>query len=106
MFVAFSGICVIVLALRSDFGTAAYFLSLPDHCFSSFRGFCYNIFEPKRGQGFAGFLAVSIKPYIAQQICNLGKAWQFANEGGLSANQNHGCAASGRSVWVGQAMDG
>lgn len=101
LFIAFSGICVIVLALMSDFGTASvFFVTYLIIAFLRSGDFA-TIFLSVGGAGFAGVLAVSIKPYIADRFATWGKAWQFANEGGYQQTRTMAAAASGGLFGIG-----
>jgi len=101
LFVAYSAVCVGALALISDFGTAATFF------------FCYlviafmrsgdfaTVFLSVGGAGLAGFLAITVKPYIKSRFATWGKAWQYVNEGGYQQTRTMAALASGGLLGVG-----
>lgn len=94
-FIAFSAACVIALALIGDFGTALIF-------FASFlvisfmrSGSIATVFLAVTGAGLAGFLAVSVKPYIAQRFASWGHVWEDAYGAGYQQARAMSAAAAG-----------
>ena len=75
VFIGFSAICVMALALIGDFGTALVFFI----CFlviSFMRsGSIATVMLAVTGAVLAGFLAVSARPYIAQRFSSWGHVW-------------------------------
>ena len=94
-FIGFSAFCVIALALIGDFGTALIF-------FATFLVISYlrsgsiaTVLLAVTGAGLAGFLAVSIKPYIAQRFATWGHAWEDIYDKGFQQTRAMSAAASG-----------
>ncbi len=94
-FIAFAGACVGCLALMSDFGTAAVFFTAYLVIAFMRSGSFTTVFLSAGGAVFAGFLAITMKPYIADRFATWGKAWQYAYEGGYQQTRTMACAASG-----------
>lgn len=94
-FIVFSAACVMALALIGDFGTALVFFV----CFliiSFMRsGSIATVFLAVSGAGLAGFLAVSIKPYIAQRFASWGHVWEDVYDKGYQQTRAMSAAASG-----------
>ncbi len=95
-FIAFSAACVIALALIGDFGTALVFFV----CFlviSFLRsGSIATVLLALTGAGLAGFLAVSVKPHIAQRFASWGHAWEdLYGAGGYQQTRAMSAAAAG-----------
>jgi len=94
-FIAFSALCVIALALIGDFGTALIFFV----CFlviSFMRsGSIATVFLAISGAGLAGFLAVTVKPHIAQRFATWGHAWEDVYDTGFQQTRAMSAAASG-----------
>ena len=94
-FILFSAACVVALALIGDFGTALIFFV----CFlviSFMRsGSIATVFLAVSGAGLAGFLAVSVKPYIAQRFATWGHAWEDVYNTGFQQTRAMSAAASG-----------
>ena len=79
-FITFSAICVVGLALIGDFGTALVFF-VTFLVISFLRsGSIATVFLAITGAGLAGFLAVSIRPYIAQRFASWGHVWIFTTQ--------------------------
>ena len=94
-FIGFSAFCVIALALIVDFGTALIF-------FATFLVISYlrsgsiaTVLLAVTGAGLAGFLAVSVKPYIAQRFATWGHAWEDVYDKGFQQTRAMSAAASG-----------
>ena len=94
-FIVFSALCVVALALIGDFGTALIFFV----CFlvMSFMrsGSIATVFLAISGAGLAGFLAVSVKPYIAQRFATWGHVWEDVYDKGFQQTRAMSAAASG-----------
>jgi len=94
-FIAFSAICVIALALIGDFGTALiFFVSFLVISFMR-SGSIATVFLAVSGAGLAGFLAVSIKPYIAQRFAVWGHVWEDVYDKGYQQTRAMSAAAAG-----------
>ena len=95
VFIAFSAVCVIALALIGDFGTALIFFT----CFlviSFMRsGSIATVLLAVAGAGMAGVLAVSVKPYIAQRFASWGHVWEDIYGAGYQQTRALSAAASG-----------
>ena len=94
-FIGFSAVCVMALALIGDFGTALIF-------FVTFLVISYmrsgsfaTVFLALSGAGLAGFLAVTVKPYIAQRFATWGHAWEDVYGAGFQQTRAMSAAASG-----------
>ena len=94
-FIVFSAVCVGALALIGDFGSALVFFI----CFlviSFLRsGSIATVFLAVSGAAMAGFLAVSIKPYIAQRFATWGHVWEDVYGAGYQQTRALGAAAAG-----------
>ncbi len=101
MFIAFSGACVGALALMNDFGTALIFFGT--YLVISFlrSGNLATVFLSVAGAGFAGMLAISIKPHIASRFATWGHAWDAVYEGGFQQVRAMSASASGGMFGVG-----
>ena len=95
VFIVFSAICVGALALIGDFGSALVFFI----CFlviSFLRsGSIATVFLAVSGAAMAGFLAVSIKPYIARRFATWGQVWEDVYGAGYQQTRALGAAAGG-----------
>ena len=95
VFIVFSAVCVGALALIGDFGTALVFFI----CFlviSFLRsGSVATVFLAVSGAAMAGFLAVSIKPYIARRFATWGHVWEDVYGAGYQQTRALGAAAGG-----------
>lgn len=94
-FIFYSAACVIALALIGDFGTAFIFFI----CFlviSFMRsGSIATVMLALSGAGLAGFLAISIKPYIADRFSTWGHVWEDIYDKGYQQTRAMSAAASG-----------
>lgn len=94
-FIAFSAACVIALALIGDFGTALiFFVSFLIISFMR-SGSIATVLLAVSGAGLAGFLAVSVKPYIAQRFATWGHVWEDIYDKGYQQTRAMSAAASG-----------
>ena len=95
IFIAFSAICVGALALIGDFGSALVFFV----CFlviSFMRsGSIATVVLAVSGAAMAGFLAISIKPYIAQRFATWGHVWEDVYGAGYQQTRALSAAAAG-----------
>ena len=94
-FIVYSAICVVALALIGDFGTALIFF-VTFLVISFMRsGSIATIILALTGAGLAGFLAVTVKPYIAQRFATWGHAWEDVYDAGFQQTRAMSAAASG-----------
>ncbi len=94
-FIVFSALCVVALALIGDFGTALIFF-VGFLVISFMRsGSIATVFLAVSGAGLAGFLAVMVKPYIAQRFNTWGHAWEDVYNAGYQQTRAMSAAASG-----------
>ena len=95
VFIGFSAICVMALALIGYFGTALVFFV----CFlviSFMRsGSIATVMLAVTGAGLAGFLAVSARPYIAQRFASWGHVWEDIYDKGFQQTRAMSAAAAG-----------
>ena len=95
LFIVFSALCVGARALIGDFGSALVFFI----CFlviSFLRsGSIATVFLAVSGAAMAGFLAVSIKPYIARRFATWGHVWEDVYGAGYQQTRALGAAAGG-----------
>ena len=95
VFIGFSAICVMALALIGDFGTALVFFI----CFlviSFMRsGSVATVMLAVTGAVLAGFLAVSARPYIAQRFASWGHVWEDIYDKGFQQTRAMSAAAAG-----------
>lgn len=95
LFIAFSAICVIALALMHDFGAAVIFF-VTFLIISFMRsGSIATVFLAISGAGMAGFLAFTIMPYIAQRFATWGHVWEDPYGAGYQQTRALSAAASG-----------
>ena len=95
MFIGFSAVCVGALALMGDFGTAlVFFITFLVISFMR-SGNLATVFLAVAGAGLAGFMALTVKPYIAQRFATWGHVWEYANDGGYQQTRALSAAASG-----------
>lgn len=100
-FIAFSAICVVALALIGDFGTALIFF-VTFLCISFLRsGSIATVILAVTGAGLAGFLAVSVKPYIAKRFEIWGHVWEDVYDKGYQQTRAMSAAASGGIIGKG-----
>lgn len=94
-FIGFSAACVVALALIGDFGTALiFFVSFLVISFMR-SGSIATVLLAVSGAGLAGFLAVSVKPYIAQRFAAWGHVWEDVYDKGFQQTRAMSAAASG-----------
>jgi len=95
LFVVFSGACVLCLAMMSDFGTAAVFFAAYIVIAFMRSGSYAAVFLSGAGAVFAGFMAITLKPYIAARFATWGHAWEYAASSGYQQTRTMASAASG-----------
>ena len=95
LFIAYSGICCILLALCNDFGSAAvYFMAflviayLRSGDFATLSLIC-------AGTGFAGFMAVKLRPHVTARFSTWRHIWEDPTDGGFQQTQALMCLAAG-----------
>jgi cell division protein FtsW (lipid II flippase) len=94
-FIAFTGVCLIALALINDFGMALiFFVAYLVIAFLRSGDFA-TIFLSVGGAGFAGILALQFRSHIAGRFATWGKAWEFANAAGYQQTRAMTAAADG-----------
>ena len=95
LFILFSAFCVVSLALIGDFGTALIFF-VTFLVISFLRsGSIATVLLAVTGAGMAGFLAVSVRPYIAQRFATWGHVWDDIYGAGFQQSRAISAAASG-----------
>jgi cell division protein FtsW (lipid II flippase) len=101
LFIAFSGICVMALALMGDFGTAlVFFIAYLTISFIR-SGNVAAVFLSLAGAGFAGFIAMTLKPHVAARFATWGHVWQQLNDAGYQQTRTMMAAADGGLFGVG-----
>ena len=94
-FIGFSALCVIALALIGDFGTALiFFVSFLVISFMR-SGSIATVLLAISGAGLASFLAVTVKPYIADRFATWGHVWEDIYDKGYQQTRAMSAAASG-----------
>ena len=101
LFIAFSAVCVGALALMGDFGTALiFFMTFLVISFMRSGSFA-TVFLAVSGAGLAGFLVLTVKPYIAQRFATWGHVWDDPLGAGWQQTRGLSAAASGGLFGVG-----
>jgi len=102
VFIGLMGICMIFLALMTDFGSALiFFIAYLVIAFLRSGDFA-TIFLSVAGAGFAGLLALASRPHIAGRFATWGRAWEFTDTaGGYQQTRAMAAAASGGLFGVG-----
>lgn len=95
LFIVFSAFCVCAMALIGDFGTALIFFATFLVISFMRSGSIATVFLAVSGAGLAGFLAVSVKPYIAQRFATWGHVWEDVYDKGFQQTRAMSAAASG-----------
>lgn len=101
MYIMFSAICVGALALMGDFGTALVFFATFLVISFMRSGSIGTVLLAVTGAGLAGFLALSVKPHIAQRFAAWGHVWEDVNGAGYQQTRALSAAASGGLFGVG-----
>lgn len=100
-FIAFSAICVVALALIGDFGTAlVFFVTFLVISFMR-SGSIATVLLAVSGAGLAGFLAVTVKPYIARRFAIWGHVWEDVYDKGFQQTRAMSALASGGVIGKG-----
>jgi len=100
-FIGLMGACMGILALMSDFGSALiFFIAYLLIAFMRSGDFA-TIFLSIAGAGFAGLVALTSRPYIAERFATWGKAWEYSQAGGYQQSRAMAAAASGGLFGVG-----
>lgn len=101
LFILYSGICCVLLALANDFGTAmVYFVAflviayLRSGDFATISLICAST-------GFAGFMALKMRPHIASRFSSWGHIWEDLSNKGYQQTQALMCLAAGGLFGVG-----
>lgn len=101
LFIALTGVCLMCLALMSDFGTACIFFTtflviayLRSGDFATLALIC-------GGALFGGALVLQFKPYILRRFASWGHAWEAASTTGYQQTRAMSAAASGGLVGMG-----
>ena len=100
-FIAFSAVCVGALALIGDFGAALiFFVTFLVISFMRSGSFA-TVFLAVAGAGLAGFLVLTVKPYIARRFSTWGHVWEDPYGAGWQQTRALSAAASGGMTGVG-----
>jgi cell division protein FtsW (lipid II flippase) len=100
-FIGFMGICMGLLALMTDFGSALiFFMAFLAIAFLRSGDFA-TVFLSVAGAAFAGLLALSSRPHIAGRFATWGSAWEYVDHGGFQQTRAMSAAASGGFFGVG-----
>ena len=95
VFIGFSAVCVMALALIGDFGTAlVFFIAFLIISFMR-SGSIATVMLAVTGAVLAGFLAVSARPYIAQRFSSWGHVWEDIYDKGFQQSRAMSAAAAG-----------
>ncbi len=95
LFIGFSALCVIALALMGDYGAAVIFF-VTFLVISFMRsGSLATVMLAISGAAMAGFLVFTIKPYIAQRFATWGNVWSDPFGAGYQQTRTLSAAASG-----------
>ena len=101
LFIGFSAVCVGALALMGDFGTALiFFVTFLIVSFMRSGSFA-TVFLAIAGAALAGFLVLTVKPYIAQRFAAWGHIWADPYGAGWQQTRALSAAASGGLLGVG-----
>lgn len=95
MYIGFSAVCVGALALMGDFGTALVFFATFLVISFMRSGSIGTVVLAVTGAGLAGFLALNVKPHIAQRFAAWGHVWEDVNGAGFQQTRAMSAAASG-----------
>ncbi len=102
LFIAYSGVICLLLAIMSDFGTAlVFFVAFLVIAFLRSGSFA-AVSLIVTATGFAGSLLLSVKPYIRTRFEAWGHAWDYAlTSGGYQQTRSMICIASGGLFGIG-----
>jgi len=101
-FIGLMGVCMGLLAIMTDFGSALiFFVAYLLIAFMRSGDFA-TIFLSVAGAGFAGLVALASRPHIAGRFATWGNAWEHVNtSGGYQQTRAMSAAASGGLFGVG-----
>lgn len=95
LFIVYSGICCVLLALCNDFGSAmVYFVAFLVIAFLRSGDFA-TISLICAGTGFAGFMALKLRPHVAARFASWRHIWEYPADGGFQQTQALMCLAAG-----------
>lgn len=94
-YIIFSAICVMGLALMGDFGTALIFFATFLVISYMRSGSIATVALALTGAGMAGFMVLSIRPYVAQRFANWGHVWEDVYGTGYQQTRTMSAAAAG-----------
>ncbi len=95
LFIVYSGIICVLLALCNDFGSAmVFFVAFLVIAFLRSGDFA-TISLICAGTGFAGFMALKLRPHIASRFGTWRHIWEQASDGGWQQAQALMCLAAG-----------
>jgi len=100
-FVAMMGLCMLLLAQMSDFGSALIFFVAYLVIAYMRSGDFATVFLSIAGGGFAGLLALASRPHIAGRFSTWRHAWEFVDGRGYQQTRAMTAAASGGLFGVG-----
>ena len=95
LFIAYSGLCVGILALMNDFGSAAVFFATFLVIAFLRSGDWTTVSLAIASLGFGGFLALQIRPHIANRFANWGNVWADPYGAGMQQVRTLSSTASG-----------
>lgn len=101
LFIGFSAVCVGALALMGDFGTALIFFATFLVISFMRSGSFTTVFLAIAGAALAGFLVLTVKPYIAQRFGTWGHIWEDPYGTGWQQTRALSAAAGGGLLGVG-----
>ena len=95
LFVGFSAVCVLALALMGDFGSAlVFFITFLVISFMR-SGSIATVVLAVSGAVMAGLMAVTARPYIAKRFATWGHAWEDIYDSGYQQVRTMSAAAAG-----------
>jgi cell division protein FtsW (lipid II flippase) len=100
-FIGLMGVCMLLLARMTDFGSALIFFVAYLVIAYLRSGDFATIFLSIAGAGFAGLLALASMPHIAGRFSTWTNAWDFPDTGGFQQIRAMSAAASGGLFGVG-----
>ncbi|MCL2392911.1 MAG: FtsW/RodA/SpoVE family cell cycle protein [Oscillospiraceae bacterium] len=101
-FIALIGLCMGLLAIMTDFGSALIFFVAYMVIAYLRSGDFATMFLSIAGAGFAGLVALASRPHIAGRFASWGNAWNYVDTaGGYQQTRAMAAAASGGLIGVG-----
>ena len=101
VFIAFTGVCLLSMAIIVDFGTAmVFFMTYLVIAFLR-SGDLATILLSIGGAGFASFIALRFWPHIANRFSTWGRAWDYVDTGGFQQIHAMAAVAGGGLLGVG-----